>query len=132
MRVVIFGTRPPEQIRSNPLRLSRWHLERVPQVASAVKESKFDVTLVLCGMAVGWDTIGKIWAVHNKIAVDEYPAEWRDTRGSYNRRAGLDRNVEMALDADGGIGFWDKKSTGTKHMIGLLERRKLPLLVVEI
>lgn len=82
----------------------------VPRV---VKESGFDVTEVVCGMARGVDTLGKLWAEFNHIPVAEFPADW-DYHG---KKAGFVRNSEMADYADALIAIWDGQSKGTAHMI---------------
>lgn len=68
---------------------------------------------VVCGLAVGADTLGKDWAKANDIHLVTFPAEW----DKYGKAAGAIRNVEMADYADALVAFWDGKSKGTKHMI---------------
>jgi hypothetical protein len=68
---------------------------------------------VLCGMAKGADTVGRLWAEDNQIPVLRYPANWT----KYGRGAGFIRNGEMAAKADMLVAFWDGESRGTKDMI---------------
>ena len=58
--------------------------------------------------------------------IHEFPADWE----FYGKRAGFVRNKEMAALADVGLGFWDGKSKGTKHMIDEMKRLNKPLYVV--
>ncbi|MDR2192663.1 MAG: DUF2493 domain-containing protein [Endomicrobium sp.] len=74
---------------------------------------------VISGLAKGVDTLGKLWAIKNKLPVEEYPAKWTKYRNS----AGIIRNKEMAKIADGLIAFWDGQSKGTKSMIDLMQKR---------
>lgn len=54
------------------------------------------------------------------------PADWN----KYGKSAGYKRNEQMAIYADACLAFWDGKSKGTKHMIGLAKRHNLRLKVV--
>lgn len=73
-----------------------------------------DIT-VLCGQARGADTLGEQYAKKRGYAVSYYPANWE----KYGKRAGYLRNEQMAQNADALVAFWDGKSHGTSHMIGL-------------
>lgn len=91
---------------------------------------KDKVTSVVCGMAAGADSLGKRWAEENNIPVDKYPADW----DQYGKSAGYIRNTEMAENADMLIAFWNGrvKNSGTKHMIDIAFKRKLPVMVILI
>ena len=87
---------------------------------------RWDITTVLCGMAIGIDTIGKQWAESNGIRVLEYPAEWE----YHGRRAGHIRNERMARNADALLLIWDGDSPGSRDMLNLAVGHKLcPILV---
>lgn len=76
-----------------------------------------DVELV-CGMARGADiTAYRIFDQTTNI-IHKFPADW----ATHGKAAGPIRNVEMARFADIGLGFWDGKSKGTKHMIDTMDR----------
>lgn len=87
----------------------------------------FEVQEVVCGMARGADLLGKQWADEQGITVKEFPADWN----SYGRRAGYIRNEQMAYYATDAIIFWDGKSTGSKHMIGIARKVGLNVYVIE-
>lgn len=88
---------------------------------------KQDITFV-CGMATGADTMGRSWAKNNKFPTIDMPANWRPDgpQGALNRKAGYDRNVEMALVSDVVVAFWNGNSknkngggSGTLMMINI-------------
>ncbi len=74
-----------------------------------------DEITVLCGQAKGADTLGEQYAKEMGYAVSYYPANWE----RYGKYAGYLRNEQMAQNADALVAFWDGKSHGTKHMLGL-------------
>lgn len=79
----------------------------------AIKESGFDITRVVCGMAPGADSVGWAWAYTNGIPIDEFPADWL----RYGNSAGPIRNAEMAKNAEALILFWDGISKGSRNML---------------
>lgn len=85
------------------------------------------VTLVLCGCAKGADNLGKQWANERGIEVRDMPADWENL----GKVAGRKRNIEMATICDMGLGFWDGKTTGTKHMIGRLKAFNKPSRIIK-
>jgi hypothetical protein len=88
-------------------------------VVTAIEGAEWPLSRVLSGDADGVDSLGIQWAEENDVPVDHYPPDYDTYSG---RLAPLERNSEMADDADALIAIWDGKSTGTKHMIG--EARK--------
>jgi hypothetical protein len=95
-------------------------------VLEAIAESGFEITEVVCGMARGIDLLGKRWADENGIPVKPFPAKWE----KYGRtHAGRLRNTDMKYYADALIAIHDGESTGTKDMIGKMERAGKPVYV---
>lgn len=86
------------------------------------KESDFEITEVLSGMARGVDMLGVRWAKTNGLPIMEFPADWE----AYGKSAGYIRNGEMAEEAQAAIIIWDGVSRGTKHMLSLLKNRGIP------
>ncbi|AGI61755.1 chromosome segregation protein [Vibrio phage JSF3] len=96
---------------------------------SLVEEGWLDSEpVILCGMAKGADLTAFNLCKHEfNLNVLEYPADWKDLSepclikhnryGAYNALAGMKRNIQMAMDADSLVAFWDGKSHGTKDMI---------------
>jgi len=82
---------------------------------------------VVCGMARGADTLGRLWAETKGIPVTKFPVEWE----KYGRRAGYIRNDQMAEYATHLIAFWDGVSRGTRHMIETARSSGLVVDVVE-
>jgi hypothetical protein len=97
-----------------------------PLIELAVQESGFEVTEVVCGMAKGADTLGRMWAEFNGIPVKKFPADWN----KYGKAAGPIRNGEMKDYADGLIVFiWDG-SRGSENMRVQMEKAGKPCFVV--
>ena len=86
------------------------------------------ISEVVCGTAIGVDTLGKTWARAQGIPVKKFPAEWE----RYGKRAGYLRNAQMAEYADALLAIWDGNSKGTKHMIGLAEEKNLYVVTYNI
>lgn len=87
-----------------------------------------EITSVVCGMARGIDSLGKMWADYHNLPVDEHPvtdADWLE----FGRAAGHLRNAQMANVAEAVLAVWDGKSKGTGGMIQLAKRMKLRLFV---
>ena len=91
-------------------------------VEGAIKESGFEITELVCGMARGIDIIGFDWAKLNNIPIKRFYPNWR----RFYKAAGKVRNKEMALYADALIAAWDEKSKGTKHMISCMSKAMKP------
>jgi len=89
------------------------NLKDEAMVLQAIDKSGFVISELVCGMAQGIDLIAKAWAQNLKIAITEFPADWK----RYGRAAGPIRNQQMADYADALIAIWDGKSPGTKSMI---------------
>ena len=93
-------------------------------IETAIKLCHFEVTSVVSGKANGGDTLGERYALVNSLPVYEYPADWKQ----YGKSAGFIRNAEMADNAEALIALWDGFSKGTKNMIEIARRKKLPIL----
>lgn len=116
MNLVVFGGRD-----FNNYELLKTTIEST----KAFREGK--ITHVVCGMAQGADLLGKRWAEEQGLEVIKRPADW----DRYGKAAGAIRNREMAEISDGGIGFWDGKSTGTNNMINNLKKLHIPYVTVQ-
>jgi len=94
-------------------------------VGKAITNSKFVITEVVCGCAIGVDRIGEAWAIANGIPVKQMPADWN----KYGRQAGIIRNIQMAQYADAAIVIWDGKSPGSKNMIAEIKKADKPYFI---
>lgn len=81
---------------------------------------------IVSGTAKGADTLGEEYAALRGHQVKRMPADW----DRYGRSAGYRRNEEMAIYADACVVFWDGESRGTKHMIDLCAKHKIPCKVL--
>lgn len=88
----------------------------------------WNITYIISGAARGADALGEQYARSHNIPIMLYPANW----DKYGVAAGHIRNKEMAENADALIAFWDGKSKGTKNMIDVFKRKRLPMLVYYI
>lgn len=94
----------------------------------AIDEIDWPITTVVCGMARGADSVGWAWAYINGIPIDEHPADWKLT----GKKAGIIRNIEMAIQADALILLWDGRSLGSQHMLGVAHRKRLKIKVINL
>jgi hypothetical protein len=83
--------------------------------------------VIVSGMARGADLMAYEFAIQSFEPVWEFPADW----DKFGKRAGMIRNTQMAKIAHGLLAFWDGKSTGTAHMIQLMERLSKPVEVIK-
>lgn len=102
-RVIVAGSRNLDSAHARAFIFMRLNLLRKTM---QIKE-------IVCGGAVGPDTFGREWAIHNEIPVKEFPADWK----KHGKKAGLIRNDLMANYADCLVAYWDRESRGTFHMI---------------
>ncbi|MDW7677745.1 MAG: DUF2493 domain-containing protein [Bacillota bacterium] len=82
--------------------------------------------MILSGAAPGADRLGEKYAAKRGFPLIRYPAQW----SRYGIQAAKIRNAQMAEEADAVVVFWDGKSSGSRHMIQLADRKKLPLRVI--
>ena len=113
MKVVIAGSRDFEN----------YHL-----VEEAVIRSHFDVSVVLSGGARGIDRLGIAFARNHNFQAQIFVPEWK----RFGKSAGMIRNRQMATAADAVIAIWDGKSKGTRNMIELASKLRLPCFVLLI
>ena len=89
------------------------------------KRKEYNI-IIISGGARGADTFGEKYAQDEGFSLEVFPANWN----KFGKSAGFIRNEQMAEVADALIAFWDGKSHGTKHMIEIMENKKLLVRVV--
>lgn len=89
------------------------------------KRKEYNI-IIISGGARGADTLGEKYAQDEGFSLEVFPANWN----KFGKSAGFIRNEQMAEVADALIVFWDGKSHGTKHMIEIMENKKLLVRVV--
>jgi hypothetical protein len=82
---------------------------------------------IVSGGAKGADSLGAKFASTYGLQLKKFPADWKQN----GKSAGYVRNVVMADYGDILIAFWDGKSKGTKHMIGISNMKGLEVHVVK-
>lgn len=100
--------------------------ELLEQTIAKRLDSKFKDITVVSGGANGADKLGEKFADKYGLEKLIFPADW-DTFG---KRAGMIRNVDIINNADIVFAFWDGKSNGTKHGIGLAKEAGKELILV--
>lgn len=118
MKVIIAGTRYKDKANKIPF-------DDFKLIVEAVERSGFEITEVVCGMAIGVDKLGEQWAIANNIPVKEMPANWN----AHGKAAGPIRNRQMAEYADAAVIVWDGISDGSRNMINEMIRKKKPYFV---
>lgn len=94
-------------------------------VVACIKESRYNISELVCGEAQGVDSLAKKWATTYGLPIKSFPARW----DKYGKSAGPRRNQQMADYADALIAIWDLKSPGTRNMISLFETTNKPFIV---
>lgn len=87
-----------------------------------------DIKCIVSGGARGADKMAERFAEVFEIPTQIFKPRW-DT---YGKAAGFIRNEDIIDAADAVVAFWNGKSTGTKHSIGLAEKSNKTLYVVNV
>lgn len=83
------------------------------------------VTEEVCGLAIGADACGKVWAIMRGIPVHDFPADWK----GLGKRAGFIRNGHMAAYAEavalfpGGNGTQNMAEQAAVHGLRIFDFR---------
>lgn len=73
---------------------------------------------IISGGARGADLLAKKYAKdHKEVHYVEYPADWK----LHGKGAGHVRNVTIVKESHAVLAFWDGKSKGTKHTLGVAQ-----------
>jgi hypothetical protein len=97
-------------------------IEDLGIIIQAIMLSNFSITKVISGTAKGVDQLGEMWANLNNIQCERFQANWN----LYGKSAGYKRNEEMTDHADQVIVIWDGISKGSKSMLDIAIRKKMP------
>lgn len=132
-RIIIAGSRF--------INRSRWLT--IPRLQWMVGDSGFQIRELVSGMdgyAGSPDMMGVAWANSRGLPIKPFPADWKDlshpdrilkrrksTGEEYDAKAGPRRNEEMGLYAGGLIAIWDGVSDGTRNMLQIARRHRLPI-----
>jgi len=98
-------------------------------VFNAINQSSFQISELVCGMAIGVDLLGKQYADHGDIPVKEFEVSKKDW-DRYGKAAGSIRNRRMAEYAEALILIWDGKSKGSANMKKCMEDLGKPIYEV--
>lgn len=141
MKIIIAGTRDINKTLKNMSVLLLNEIIDKSPFAYNKSPFRYKISEVVSGGAKGIDTLGEMWAKwkcsvcyhsrldHDKgicflcgcknsraIPVKQFIPDWK----FHNKAAGMIRNQEMGIYADGLIAIWDGESGGTRNMIEIM------------
>lgn len=97
-------------------------------VEKAVKDSGFEFDEVVCGEAMGVDTLGRYHAMRNKLYIKSFIPDWTNL----GKKAGMLRNIDMGNYADMAIVIIKDHSKGSTQMKEYMESLKKPVYSVHL
>lgn len=83
-------------------------------------------TIIISGGARGVDREAELAAYEAGLQVEIFFADWK----THGKDAGFIRNHEIVKSADRIVAFWDGRSRGTAHTIGLAKIASKPFEVI--
>lgn len=114
MRIIVCGSR-------------QWH-DRKPIIDRLAELPDPASVTIVHGGARGADRIAHQEAQKLGLLTEVHHANWE----RYGKRAGIIRNYQMAqLGADLCIAFWDRRSSGTEHMINQAKLHGIPVEIID-
>lgn len=87
----------------------------------------YDIDTIVSGGAKGADSLAITYAEDHNLLWEEYLPDWE----TWGKSAGFRRNQLIIDAADVVIAFWDGKSRGTAHSIGLAGKQNKPVLIIK-
>jgi len=96
------------------------------KVDDLLSKKSGDLTIIIIsGIEEGADMLGEKYAAEMGYEVQEFPAYW-----ILGNEAGAIRNQQMTDAADACICFWDGHSRDTADVIGLANKKGIPVRVI--
>lgn len=99
--------------------------QRLDLVTSYVESLGSNVRVVTGG-ARGVDTAAEVAAMHRALNCTIFEPDYEQ----HGRRAPLERNKLIVDECDRLVAFWDGKSTGTMHTVGLARKAGKPVEII--
>ncbi len=87
-----------------------------------------EITLIISGGAKGADSLAERYAEERGIPTQILKPDWE----KFGKSAGFRRNADIIDACEVCIAFWDGKSKGTLHSIGLAKKKGIPVKVIEL
>lgn len=98
------------------------------QVLDDIVVKQFPDVMIISGGARGADLMAEDYAKINGILCEIHLADWE----TYGKSAGFIRNDKVIKNADLCIAFWDGKSKGTQHAIGLCSKYHVGVKLIPV
>lgn len=95
---------------------------------TALDQSGYQIDEVVCGDAIGADTLGKFWALKNGKRIKYFKPAWE----TYGKRAGMIRNCEMGNYADCAIILIKDHSKGSTQMYEYMKSLNKPVYRLDV
>jgi hypothetical protein len=86
--------------------------------------------IIISGMARGVDNLGYRYAKAKGIDCIECPADWSEYPA--RKDGGYKRNVKMASIGDGLLAIRLGQTSGTNHMIRIMQAKNLPVEIIDV
>lgn len=83
-------------------------------------------SVVVSGRGRGVDTWAEQTAISRGLPTEIFPAEW----DKYGKSAGFRRNADIVKTCTRLVAFWDGKSKGTAHSVGLARKSNKPVEII--
>lgn len=128
MRIMITGSRDWGYLRDGARLIAlpesdEWKM--IAHALDALKAENQDVRIVHGECPTGADAIADMWAQHNVLFIERFPADW----GRYGRSAGPRRNKAMVeTDPDLVLAFCKNGSAGTNGTVRMAAEHGLPVV----
>lgn len=85
------------------------------------------ISRVICGMALGADTMGRLWARQMGIQVEAFYPDWK----GQGKSAGIIRNREMLEHGKPDLVIAFPGGRGTDHMTGIARAAGVPVIQLD-
>lgn len=97
-------------------------------VYKAIEDSGFEFDEVVCGEAMGVDSLGKAYAYQNGKYIKSFVPDW----DHYGKKAGMLRNMDMGNYADMAIVIIKDNSKGSTQMKEYMEKLGKPCFAIHL
>jgi hypothetical protein len=95
-------------------------------LVKAELDSMTNIEEIVTGGAIGADALGEEYAIKNNIKTTVFLPDYK----TYGRCAPIKRNLEIILNCDCVVAFWDGNSRGTLNSITTATKNNKPVKII--